>query len=589
MIQLKHLMVIIFLGGFWNGLLAQFDGPTIDARQRAYIEDDGRYWLDQYGSDKGCYRQCIFAWLENNNHKNDDKIVEEINLLMSPGDPEDRWENGWIVQSHPAKVVLLRVLLGYKHVLDGIDPQLAIKIRDFYSERIKKQDFFHANPNGQVRGNVAMYLFAEHYEPDIEVTYPNNLDANDIYPVFTYNGKIYRNGNKYRVLDLCGDWLQWTFDDWTSQSCRNQEFASVNYTRMFIDALALLYDFAQDQTMKRKAKMTLDFLLLDAVLNYSANHWGGPHKRMYLQTYWDGYDSFYWQFFWGLRRPAGDNRTLADVFVTSYRPSRVIEDIGILSDEDDDYYHITRFSNLAFNIKEHGSYCYVTKYYNMGTGFNWQLNVFSEDGSGTLQGKPFMLWINAKPYSNPNDPFSRPPESSEYYDGGDGGYQHRNAMLVVPNGKPYLHISIGSNSFDEQIQEQGWQFFREGKVAIAIQMNNTCAGLEVAILGVDYNSFAEFRSAIQTNARLEVNRFITSKGIVITPDYVDGTYPFARLEATDNRNNKIVQWNNRIMTVRKHDQTVVYDFNNWRYYEDSIPIDSNPPNPPSGVNVRGGK
>lgn len=581
--------MIIFLGGLWNGLFAQFDGPTIDARQRAYIEDDGRYWLDRYGSDKGCYRQCIFAWLENNNHQNDDKIVEEIDLLMSPGDTDDRWENGWIVQSHPAKVVLLRVLLGYTDVLNGIDPQLAIKIRDFYSEGVKKQDFFHANPNGQVRGNVAMYLFAENYEPDIEVTYPNNWDANDIYPVFSYNGTTYSNGNKYRALDLCGDWLQWTFDDWTSQYCKNQEFASVNYTRMFVDALALLYDFTQDQQMKRKAKMMLDFLLLDAVLNYSANHWGGPHKRMYIHSYWDGYDSFYWQFFWGLRRPAGDNRTLADVFVTNYRPSPVIEDIGVLSDENDDYYHITRFSNLAFNTREHGSYCYVTKYYNLGTGFNWQLNIYSDDGSGTLQGKPFMLWINEKPYSDPNDPFSRPPGTSEYYDGGDGGYQHRNAMLVVPNGRPYLHISIGSNSFDEKSTEDGWQFYREGKVAIAIQMSSTCAGLEVATIGVDYNSYQEFKSAIKNNARLEVNKFSTSNGIVITPDYVDGTYPFDRLEATDNRNNQIVQWNNRVMTVRKHGKTVVYDFNNWRYYEDPTSWDLTPPDPPQGVNVNSGK
>jgi hypothetical protein len=590
MIQLKHLvMMIIFLGGLWTKLSAQFDGATIDARQRAFIEDDGRYWLQKYGSEKGCYRQCIFAWLENNNHQNDDKIVEEIDLLMSTGDPNDRWENSWTCQSHPARMTLLRVILGYTDVLNGIQPGLANTIRALYSERIKKGDMFHANPNGQLRGNVVMYLFAERYEPDLEVTYPTNWDANNIWPVFTYEGRRYENGQNYRALDLCGDWLQWKFDDWTDEYCKNQEFASVNYTRMFIDGLVLLYDFALDQEMKRKAKMILDFLLLDAVLNYSGNHWGGPHKRMYLQSYWKGYDSFYWQFFWGLRRPAGDNRTIADVYVTGYRPSLVIEDIGVLSDESDDYYHINRFSNLAFNIKEHGSYCYVTKNYNLGTGFNWQLNIYSEDGSGTLQGKPFMLWINNKPYSDPNDPFSSAPGTSEYYDGGDDGYQHRNAMLVVPNGKPYLHISIGSNSFDEKSNEDGWQFYREGKVAIAIQMSSSCAGLEVATVGVDYNSYQEFKSAIKNNARLEGNRFTTSKGKVITSGYVDGAYPFERLEATDNQNNKIVEWNNRVMTIRKHGRTVVYDFNNWRYYEDSTSWDIIPPDPPQGVKASSGK
>jgi len=590
MIQLKHfIMTFIFLGGLWTNLSAQFDGATIDDRQRAFIEDDGNYWLQRYGSDKGCWRQCIFAWLENNNHLNDDKIVEEINLLMSPGETDDRWENGWIVQSHPAKVALLRVILGLVAVVDGIQPGLANTIRDFYSERIKKSDMFHANPNGHLRGNVVMYLFAEHYEPDLEVTYPSNWDENDIYPVFSYEGRRYVNGQNYRVLDLCGDWLQWTFDDWTSEHCKNQEFASVNYTRMLIDGLVLLYDFSLDQKMKRKAKMILDFLLLDAVLNYSANHWGGPHKRMYLDTYWDGYDSFYWQFFWGLRRPGGDNRTIADVFVTTYRPSLVVQDIGILSDENDDYYHINRFSNLAFNTKDHGSYCFVTKNYNLGTGFNWQLNINSNDGSGALQGKPFMLWINGKPYSDANNPFSPPPVSSTYYDGGDGGYQHRNAMLVVPSGKPYLHFSIGNNSIDEKSTENGWQFYREGKVAIAIQLNSTCAALEVVTIGVDYSSYQEFKSAIKNNALLEFNRFTTSKGVVITPGFADGQYPYNRLEAEDNNSNKLVQWNNRVMTVRKHGKSVVYDFNNWHYYEDSTNWDIIPPHPPQGVSVNKGK
>jgi len=587
MIQLKHLiMIVIFLGGIFRQGFAQFAGPTIDARQRAYIEDDGRYWLEKYGDDTGCYRQCIFAWLENNNHQNDDKIVQEINLLMSTGETDDRWENGWLVQSHPAQVVLLRILLGYRNVLDGIDPQLAPTIQNFYADRIRKQELFHANPNGQVRGNVAMYLFAEHFEPDSQITYPSNWDENDIYP---YNGRTYVNGHKYRIVDLCGDWLQWTFDDWTSRYCRNQEFASVNYTRMFIDALALLYDFTLNPTMKRKAKMMLDFLLLDAVLNYSANHWGGPHKRMYLQSYWYGYDSFYWQFFWGLPRPASDHRTLADVYVTGYRPAPVIEDIGNLSDEGDDYFHINRFSNLSFNTKEHGSYCFVTKNYNLGTGFNWQLNIYSEDGSGAYQGKPFMLWINERPYSDPNDPFSDPPQDYEYYDGGDGGYQYRNAMLVALNGQPYLHISIGDNRFDEMSREEGWRFFREGKVAIAIKMLASCAGLEVATIGVDYGSYQEFKSAIKNNARLEPNRFTTSKGVVITPGFVDGVYPFRRLEAEDNAGNKMVAWNNRVMTVRKHGRTVVYDFNQWNYYTDPDSWDAVPPNPPQGVSVSKGK
>jgi hypothetical protein len=66
---------------------------------------------------------------------------------------------------------------------------------------------------------------------------------------------------------------------------------------------------------------------------------------------------------------------------------------------------------------------------------------------------------------------------------------------------------------------------------------------------------------------------------------VDGIYPFERLEATDNRGSNIVQWNNRVMTVRKHGKTVVYDFNNWRYYEDPDSWDMIPPDAPEGIKV----
>lgn len=585
MIQLKYfLIMLIFIAGMWSQVCAQFSGATIDERQRAYIADDGRYYTQHSDWEPGCWRQCVFAWLENNNHKNDAKIIEIINMMLSNGDPRDGWQNGWVNQSHPSIVTLLRIILGYSDVVEAISPGLVGRIKNQYSKSIGSSELFFPNPNGKIRGNVAMYLFAEHYEPDSMVMYPNNWDENNIFPQFSYEGRTYVNGKKYRTLDLTRDWLQNTFDFWTNDRCSNQEFASVNYAPIFIDALALLYDYAKDKKIKEKARMTLDFLLLDSVLNYSANHWGGPHKRMYLNSYWYGHDSFYWQFFWGLHEPTSPKTPIADVFVTSYRPPRIIEDIGNLSDETDNYFHVTRFSNLAFNMPEYGSYCYVTKNYNLGTGFNWQLNILSEKGSGMTKGKPFMLWINGSPYSNTNDPFSPPPSSIEYYDGGDGGYQYRNAMLVVPNGKPHLHIAVGNYGFDEMSAEDGWQFYREGKVAIAIKLHSTNAALEVATLGVEYGSYQEFKSAIKSKARLEADRFITSKGFTITQATVDGKYPFKRLEAQDYQGNQMVQWNNRVMTVRKRDQKIVYDFNNWKYYDDPS-WDLIPPAAPQNVNV----
>jgi hypothetical protein len=69
--------------------------------------------------------------------------------------------------------------------------------------------------------------------------------------------------------------------------------------------------------------------------------------------------------------------------------------------------------------------------------------------------------------------------------------------------------------------------------------------------------------------------FRTSRGYVIEQGESGGnvngqpiwSFPFKRIETIDYHGNKLISWNNNVMTVSKNNKTIVYDFNNWEYYD----------------------
>jgi hypothetical protein len=136
---------------------------------------------------------------------------------------------------------------------------------------------------------------------------------------------------------------------------------------------------------------------------------------------------------------------------------------------------------------------------------------------------------------------------------------------------------------------------------LGIQFSSTGAGLEFGIEGVD-GSFGEFQNRLRSQAGLVIGGFKTSKGNLISSRY-NGRYsvttvnakdayqlPFDRIEAIDNNGNKIVDWNNRVMTVSRHGRRGIYNFNNWTYSEDSAGTggDFQPPSPPTNVRINPG-
>jgi hypothetical protein len=305
-------------------------------------------------------------------------------------------------------------------------------------------------------------------------------------------------------------------------------------------------------------------------VGFSANHPAGGNGRTYSHYEENGNSEFPWVVFFDLYgKPDIEHRnTYADGYVFKHRFPQFLTNIveQMWKGEGDDFYRIIRGkTNLEHPDSEHEGesyrYAYVTPNYNLGgtgEGTGWELNIKSDS-------VPFKLFISRcnKPY----DPGCNIGAETPYlFFMGYNGNQHRNALFVHSGGT--LQQSL-SNPWDEQSAESGWQFFREGKAAVAVQIAKSSSALEVATIGVDYPSFDTFKNAIKTKARLSPNSFTTSKGVAITKGYVDSKLPFDRLEVWEghvgkNDEAKIVDWRNNVMTVSKNGRKCIYDFNTWQ-------------------------
>ena len=120
------------------------------------------------------------------------------------------------------------------------------------------------------------------------------------------------------------------FDNIANRARTEQD--SFTYNMAAVESLRLLYDFA-DRTndpdglaMKKRAKMTLDLIMLDDVLDYSAGQHGGSIGRAYRGNYANGSDTMSWFYDWGLWFDTNDSAA----FASSYRLSDSVVSIGLL-------------------------------------------------------------------------------------------------------------------------------------------------------------------------------------------------------------------------------------------------------------------
>ena len=229
---------------------------------------------------------------------------------------------------------------------------------------------------------------------------------------------------------------------------------------------------------------------------------------------------------------------------------------------------------------------------------------------GSRNGQPFRLWIDE--CDNTADPDEL---LSEYTTMGSGRmFQFQNAAYYKFWEDAHIHVCQDGNSFDigqEQLKpasqyaqdyfiNSGWNFFKEANVAIALRIDNRRTGaMEIVIIDPTVNadhcypSFQDFKDAVRNRCELTKNYFRTSRGYVIEASENGGKvngqpiwkFPFKRMETVDYRGNKLITWDNNVMTVYKKDITLIYDFNNWEYCDGKRDGDFISPAPPVNVSI----
>lgn len=580
-----------------------------EAKKQAYLQSKGEGLL--------MYHEKVWAWLENlklGNMNASTSYVKDIDGVSRPvGEvisklircwgtagyntppPYPPYGFAWWWAQWTTSTSLVWILLKYDNVISASDK---LFLQNLYNGYITETGFSAGTENSRGHDMVGRYLYAQ-YHQGVRIQYSTNPPPTDNIEAFSWRGRTYVPGNVYSTYELSRDWLHYTMDLWVRSG--NRELDSPAYTWCFIHAFCALYECAIDPEMKRKAQMMVDFLLLESVMDYSANHWGGALGRSYTKTY-EGVTQFYWDFFWNAQ-PTPYNPSY-NVLVSSYRLPQVIWDVGDLSDEQDYYYHVNMENSRLVDASGTGKWTYVTKFFNLGGRITsgWTLNIKSSDKPGTYSkpGVPFTLWINS--YAEGEG--TAYGVNQAYPTLGELGYQYKNALFIRST---MLHMRTSPNTWDYDQTDGFYRFLKEGRTMVAVRTIDSLgvSGLEVDIEGVDYANFELFKSAVRNNCNLNLYQFKTSKGDVISLDrptnltvYTSTVkkagsskfefvwpFPFQRIQTADNRNQMIVHWEGDRMIVKRHGITRTYDFNAWTVNEVTSSGDLSP-DPPVGVTVR---
>ncbi|MCH7729953.1 hypothetical protein IID21_00320 [Patescibacteria group bacterium] len=562
------------------------DGKTFEERKKDWLN-----FVPQPSSemDMTTRRRYLFSWLEKGIYNN--VVSESIQDFVG-----GYWLGGIRAQGGYAVMILKKYGQKGSGLISSNDES---KIKNRYRRSIENSGFFgHLNPNKQVYAMVGTYLYTHYYENSLQFPvygYPTSQDPSNLpsyyqdqWPTFSYGGRTYKFGSgPYNAQQLSRDWLLWAFDKWyvgKSPSKGPREFDSIDYARAFPGATALLWSLApnSDQAIKTRAKMATDLLLLDSVLDFSANSWGGTMSR--ADYYWMGRSPIFpMHIYWGMGEDT-DRFDVRVLYQVGYVPPDVIIDAGVLTDEADNYWywHTEHQANGLLNQWEFGKWNFVTKNYNIGSNVGWGKRGWQVNVKGPGRKAFIRLWVNQDD--------TEPVSTSEGSHMGNKGRQFRNAIFADVGSQPFLwekrvKTDWDKDEIDSGIQcsnvasstwrcsGSGWIFRKKDKSMVAISLGAKTASAEVATEGVEYSNWNAFKGAVRANASLTTGSYTTSQGSTIgKEDYCglnapgDCQFPFERMNTQDFRGNKIVEWlAGDKMRVSLRGKTCTYDFSKWTY------------------------
>ncbi|MBN2494687.1 MAG: hypothetical protein JXR96_08870 [Deltaproteobacteria bacterium] len=560
------------------------------------FEERRQTWIDRYGTaTDGRYQAnlCrgytfLFAWFE---HGLDSDPT--ANGVGSAGEVLRSSIDVSVQAGCEAGLVAIRALLQYADVL-GQDDIAYVKDKLRWRVELAPEAATAAISGRavQLENTADMYLYVLHFDPELTFTFGRE---DTTYSCRGCSGTTYSMGQDYPVLQYTRDFLYRGFEHLLAGDDEHDS----NYTDILIATLLVLYDYGEAE-MKNRAKMMLDFMMLEYGMEYSGNQKAGAQGRTRHSGFMkNNYDRYMYPLLGlGPDKHAGEH---GQAYVSGYRPSQLIQELVHVEREPDDYWHYHKERNGVASAS--GKWAYVTPHYAISSAGGEAYSDDERQPRWFVQLKTFGLslkiWANSEVY---DADYRNSPEGTiaawRPRFGGNAMIQHRNVFFV--NGAyDSLHVfrmdqnfdsgsdNLVSNDrgyrYDYNLGGSGWKFFRLGKTFMAIKQGPECWAFELAIEGVDYPDFASFTQAFDAQgAYCNRREFVTSKGWKIDRNYMidfgDGTpqaiplireFPFPRMETIygygDEVRGNLVSWNNGRMTIEKNGLRCSYDFNDWTY------------------------
>ena len=381
------------------------------------------------------------------------------------------------------------IIATYLYTRDLLPDSLHRKIRQAYRDRTMYRG---DTENHWVTYYTGLYLAAQ--------TWPGEG------PETWFNGKSSEENFKEAE-----EWLRLWMT--TSATIGQGEFDSPTYITVFLTPMTVLYEFAKDPVMKKRAQMMLDLLFADFAAEHLKGNYGGGHSRDYPEdiknplaapsTMWA------WTYFgepnleqWNEARYRPRNQGgWEPVFgaLSSYRLPEIIYNIA--TDRSMPYVHTEtkRVRNMIRFGKEKNppayKYTYVTGDYVLGSlhggilqpiqQHTWDVTYASDKPFNTIftlhpyySGKELAMFFPEeqkflsdevdryhKVYTNPNKWNS----SSPY----EQTFQYKNTLIVLYNiekgvMQPHIDGFFPKNLDERVIDPSGWLFCRAGNTYVAM-------------------------------------------------------------------------------------------------------------------------
>jgi hypothetical protein len=318
------------------------------------------------------------------------------------------------------------------------------------------------------------------------------------------------------------------------------ETASPTYVERHLAPIYNLYDFCEDELIRKKAEMLIDWYWAEIAQEMLYGVRGGAKMRVYdavegdrgsMSARNDAMYGVYYLYFGDsdfAQSPAMPNAEMySAIFATSsYRLPNVLLELGANPEARGSFEVKQRRKGSCFVWDSHNGgdrpynsrrYAYVTPDYVLGS--------FQSDAD-----KQFMPLAGQTPHMQHGLVFATSPEARIVW--GERGaissghinvFQHKNAVILSLAGQPQLRMNYGfpEHGVLDHVEEEGqWIFVREGKAYAAIRRFHEVMIIEAA-RRIDYGGdFSRFKLAIgQTDLSLSAAdidsgfiRYITTGG-----------------------------------------------------------------------------